>query len=236
MPASSKHVALLDGARIRALRHLAGLSIRRLATSLSVSPTTITRLEDNTNHADLPLRLVTDLAATLGVAPAEIFPRVPGQPARPGRDDQTLEAALATTRAATSASDLATALEWDLARVRRALELLDERLHHTGQRLHDHGWQRHALRPATEHLSEQQQHALHRIGPAQRGLTAETATLLAQVADGTITPQWRKNASASQEIALQSLLKQGLITADAHGRFQLRQVVKDAFFPEPLER
>lgn len=52
----------------------------------------------------------------------------------------------------------------------------------SGIRLHDHGWQRHALRPATEHLSDEQRQALHRIGPRQRGMTVETASLLADVA------------------------------------------------------
>ncbi|MCA1682916.1 MAG: hypothetical protein LC685_02830, partial [Actinobacteria bacterium] len=45
----------------------------------------------------------------------------------------------------------------------------------TGARLHRNGWQQYAIRAASDHLSDQQQQALHRIGPRDRGLNHITA-------------------------------------------------------------
>ena len=201
---ASRPQKLLDNQRIRHLRHVRGFSVRRVARHLGISATAVTSLETGANHAGLPLRVVTDLAQLLGVAPAELFARDGRQPAVPKTDDQAVEAALAITRSATSTTDLGRALGWDLGRVRRALALLGERQGHTGMRIHDHGWQRHALRPATEHLSTDQQRALHRIGPQHRGLTLETASLLAQVAEGTVKKGWHRSSSTGQRMALQT--------------------------------
>lgn len=215
-----------------------GFSIRRVARHLGVSATAVASLEAGANHAGLPLRVVvTDLARLLGVAPAELFARDGGQPAVPTSDDQAVEAALAMRRSATSTTDLARALEWDLARVREALTQLEGRLQQSGVRLHDHGWQRYALRPATEHLSDHQQRALNRIGPQQRGMTVETASLLAQVAEGVVTKEWHRRSSAGQRVALQILLNQGLVEVDRNGTVVITQTVRRGFFPtEPSRR
>jgi len=223
---------LLNSQRIRHLRHVRGFSVRRVARHLGISATAVTSLEAAANHAGLPLRVVTDLAHLLGVAPAELFARDGWQPAAPTTDDQAVEAALAITRSATSTTDLGRALGWDLARVRSAIELLGQRQAQTGTRIHDHGWQRHALRPATEHLSEDQQRALHRIGPQHRGLTIETASLLAQVAQGTVKKGWHRRSSTGQRMALQTLLNQGLVVIERDGAAAISQTVRLGFFPE----
>jgi DNA-binding transcriptional regulator YdaS (Cro superfamily) len=87
----------------------------------------VASLEAGANDAELHLRVVTDLARLLGVVPAELFARGTDQPAVPTRDTQAVEAALAITRSATSATDLARALGWDLARVRQAVQQLEAR-------------------------------------------------------------------------------------------------------------
>ena len=166
------------------------------------------------------------------MAPTELFARNGSQPAAATTDDQALEAALAITRSATSTTDLGRALGWDLARVRRTLQLLGERQAHTGIRIHNHGWQRHALRPATEHLSTDQQRALHRLGPQHRGLTIETASLLAQVAQGTVKKGWHRSSSTGQRMALQTLLNQGLVVVERHGTIAITETVRLGFFPD----
>jgi transcriptional regulator with XRE-family HTH domain len=231
MPPHNAHAELLDGKRIRRLRHARGYSVRRLARHLGVSATTITNLELGLNHAEVALRLVTDLARLLGVEPGELFPRPVDQLAALTRDDQAVEAALAITNSATTTTDLADALGWDLARVKAALRALEHRQASSGIRLHDHGWQRHALRPATEHLTDEQQQALHRIGPRHRGMTVETASLLADVAASSVGKTWHRNPSAGQRIVLQTLLKQGLVEAHPGEFFAITPTVRFGFYP-----
>lgn len=205
--------------------------MRRVARDLGVSAVTMANLEDGVNHADLPLRMVADLARVLGVAPVELFARATDAPAAPAPDDQAVEAALMIRRSATPNSDLAKALGWDLRRVRAALTRLEERQRHSGIRLHDHKWQCHSLRPATEHLSDEQQQAVHRIGPVHDGLTVETAALLARIAHGAVSKNWR-NPSTSEQMALQKLLKQGLVVAMPGGALAVTPLVRFGFFPE----
>jgi len=158
--------ALLDAAAIRRLRLQAGYSTRRFARALGVSASTIRGLEDGSNHHQLPLTLIAHLAELLDVSTRELFACTGHDAVAPTKDDRTVEAALQSLPGVVAASDLAAALGWTLQRTRQALDALDQRLQSTGARLHRNGWQQYAIRPATEHLSDQQQQALHRIGHA----------------------------------------------------------------------
>jgi transcriptional regulator with XRE-family HTH domain len=206
--------------------------MRDAARSLAVSATTVALIEDGANHDELSLRLVSELARVLGVAPAELFCHQPQTAPEPTDDDRTLEAALLITSAATPDHALAEALGWPLARTRDALRTLENRLLQSGIRLHDHGWRRYALRPATEHLTQQQQHALHRIGPLERGLNAATAAMLYKIAEEGLTETWRKSATASQQLALQTLIKQGLVSIDTSGRFRISETAWFGLYPD----
>lgn len=208
---------VLDGGRIRALRLAAGFSRRGLARRLGLSPTSITNLEAGTNHGELPLRILADLASALGVASAELFPRDTDAAPAPADDDRVIEAALMIASSPTSTRELADALGWGLARVRSAVRILDARLTSRGLRVRDCGWQRHALRPATKYLTDRQQHDLQRLGPTQRGLTAPAAAVLRDVADGRIDESELQASTAGRRIAIQVLLKQGLIVAPPDG-------------------
>lgn len=202
---------LLDAAEIRRLRLQAGYSSRRFARALGVSASTIRGLEDGSNHEQLPLTLVARLADLLGVAPRELFARAAPDAVEPSIDDRTVEAALQSLPGVVAASELARALGWTLERARQALDDLDERLQSTGTRLHRNGWQQCAIRPATEHLSNQQQQALHRIGPRDRGLNNITARLLLAATRGELDDRWFKTATNSERVGLQSLLKQRVL-------------------------
>lgn len=203
--------ALLDAAAIRRLRLQAGYSTRRFARALGVSASTIRGLEDGSNHHQLPLTLIAHLAELLDVSTRELFACTGHDAVAPTKDDRTVEAALQSLPGVVAASDLAAALGWTLQRTRQALDALDQRLQSTGARLHRNGWQQYAIRPATEHLSDQQQQALHRIGPRDRGLNQVTARLLLAATRGELDDRWFKGSSNSERVALQSLLKQGAL-------------------------
>jgi len=202
---------LLDAAAIRRLRLQAGYSTRRFARALGVSASTVRGLEDRSNHEQLPLALIARLAELVGVATRELFTRATDQPADPSTDDRIIEAALQSLPGVVAVSDVARALGWKLERARQALDTLDRRLQPTGARLHRNGWQQCAVRPASEHLSEDQQQALHRIGPRDRGLNHIAARLLLAAVRGELDDRWFKTASNSERVALQSLLKQGAL-------------------------
>lgn len=203
--------ALLDAAAIRRLRLQAGYSTRRFARALGVSASTIRGLEEGSNHHQLPLTLIAHLAELLGVSTRELFACITHDVVAPTTDDRTVEAAMQSLPGVVAASDLAAGLGWTLQRTREALDVLDHRLQSTGARLHRNGWQQYAIRPATEHLSNQQRQDLHRIGPRDRGLNHITARLLLAATRGELDDRWFKTASNSERVALQSLLKQGAL-------------------------
>lgn len=225
---------LLDVAEVRRLRLQAGLSTRCLGRLTGVSATTIRGIEDGSNHEQLPLLLVARLADALDVTPQELFARPPIEPALAGGDDRVVEAALQCRSGVTSAYDLATCLGWTLDKVVRALDVLDRRLDGTGTRLHRNSWQQRAIRPSTELLSDDQQRALHRLGPSHRGLTQSSARLLLAAARGELDDRWLKTASNSERVALQSLLKQRLVLT-VTGKTQL-VLSPDAVFGLDLDR
>jgi transcriptional regulator with XRE-family HTH domain len=203
----------LDIAALRRLRLQAGYSTRRLARALGTSATTVRGLEADTNHEQMPLGLIVRLADLLHVAPAELFARCADEPSAPCDDDRAVEAALASLEGLVSISDLARALDWTLDRACEALDVLEARLLHTGCRLHRNAWQQCSIRPATQHLARQQQQAIQRIGPRQRGLTHTTARVLMASSRGEIDDRWFKTAGNADRVALQSLLKQGALVA-----------------------
>ena len=226
---------LLDAAAIRRLRLQAGYSTRRFARALGVSASTVRGLEDGSNHQQLPLALIARLAELGGVATRELFARATDEPADPSTDDRIIEAALQSLPGVVAASDLARALGWKLERARRALEALDRRLQPTGARLHRNSWQQYAIRAASDHLSDQQQQALHRIGPRDRGLNHITARLLLAATRGELDDRWFKTASNSERVALQSLLKQGALITIA-GETQIIPAPETVYGLDPLLR
>lgn len=203
--------ALLDTAMLRRLRLQAGYSTRRLARALGVSASTVRGLEEGANHNQLPLMFVARLAELLGVTPQELFAPPTHEAVEPSSDDRIVEAALQSLPGVVAVSDLASALKWKLERTRRALDVLETRLQPTGARLHRNGWQQCAVRPATQHLADDQQQALQRIGPRDRGLNHITARLLLAATRGELDDRWFKTASNSERVALQSLLKQRVL-------------------------
>ncbi len=226
---------LLDAAAIRRLRLQAGYSTRRFARALGVSASTVRGLEDGSNHEQLPLTLIARLAELVGVTTRELFVRATDEPADPSTDDRIIEAALQSLPGVVAASDLARALGWKLERTRRALDALDRRLQPTGARLHRNGWQQYAIRPSSDHLSDQQQQALHRIGPRDRGLNHITARLLLAATRGELDDRWFKTASNSERVALQSLLKQGALITLA-GETQIIPATETVYGLDPYLR
>jgi hypothetical protein len=138
-------------------------------------------------------------------------PTTPAKRSIPAGDDHIVEAALQSIPGVVAIAAIARALDWKLERTRHALDVLEDRLVSTGARLHRNGWQQCAIRPASQHLSDNQQQALQRIGPRDRGLNHITARLLLAATRGEIDDRWFKTASNSERVALQSLLKQRVL-------------------------
>lgn len=67
-------MTLLDANLVRRGRQQLQLSVRQLAKDLGVSMPVIQRIEDRTNHKDLPLQLVAQLADTLAVPARHFLP------------------------------------------------------------------------------------------------------------------------------------------------------------------
>lgn len=95
------------------------------------------------------------------------------------------------------------------------------------------GWQQCAIRPATEHLSDDQQTALHQIGPRERGLNHVTARLLLAATRGELDDRWFKTASNSERVGLQSLLKQRVLVTIA-GQTQIVPAPETTYGIDPF--
>ncbi|MDQ3677381.1 MAG: helix-turn-helix transcriptional regulator [Actinomycetota bacterium] len=203
--------ALLDTATLRRLRLQAGYSTRRFARALGVSASTIRGLEEGSNHDQLPLsssRVSRSCSASLHKSSS---PTAPAKRSIPAATTASSKQPLQSVPGVVAIAELARALEWKLERTRHALSVLGDRLQSTGARLHRNGWQQCAIRPATQHLSDNQQQALHRIGPRDRGPNHITARLLLTATRGELDDRWFKTASNSERVALQSLLKQRVL-------------------------
>ena len=78
---AQRWITLLDGQRLRQLRHHYALTQTELAAKAGLSSTTITRLESSPRPA-CRCRTLARLAAALGTAPAALIPHPAGQPSR----------------------------------------------------------------------------------------------------------------------------------------------------------
>jgi hypothetical protein len=102
-------------------------------------------------------------------------------------DDVEIEAALALYGVSITRHDLAAALEWDLARVERALRVLEQRLAGTGLCLRREGWDSYTLAARRNILpwSAREQLGQVRCGHAQ--LPVWTTALLRCIVNGGAT-------------------------------------------------
>jgi len=134
-------------------------------------------------------------------------------------DDVLVEAALAVHGASITRHDLAIALQWDLARVERALRALECRLYGTGLCLSRSGWDSYSLTARPRVLGIEEARRLRLAHGGRAPLPVWAAALLSnnitraatKGLEGDVVPEPYRSAG------IQLLLDHGLITATEHG-------------------
>jgi transcriptional regulator with XRE-family HTH domain len=208
---------LIDADALARLRSERGLSQRALGAEAGLNPVVISTLERGRNHADLTLRQLQRIAGALGVAPSSLLAKEgwSGDPVEAKPEDAIVEAALVCTDAATTTTDLATALNWPLKRVTQALQALERRLGVTGQRLHraSNGY---SLR-AAEILTEEERVALNRVRLRTGGLRVSTMRLLYRAIESPLDGDWERYAGNAARVERGILQNAGLLEPGTDG-------------------
>lgn len=202
---------LLDADRIRRRRRDLGLSQRQLAHTAGTTPAVIERIEDATNHPDLPLGLVARLADALALPRSALWadPTAGAPAAAPddAGDAAAVGALLAETGTLTAPEALADALGWTLERTHAAIDDLDRRAHPLGWTI-QHTKGDVAIRRRDTATDPHQLQALLKHHHARRGLTITEARLLAAIHDGRTEQRITGN---NDRVALARLHNAGLI-------------------------
>lgn len=186
------------------------ISQRQLAATLGVALTVIARLEDGTNHDDLPLHLVLRLADALAVRPEQILEDQPDPEPDEKSDSKTVGAMLAQTDTLTPTTAIAEALGWTLARTERALAQLADDLPDVGLKLHRLRGQV-KLVPNNDATTPRDVEDLVRLHHARDGMNRTEAQVLRTVLQGGDSRSLQGN---SQQVALGRLRNAGYITRD----------------------
>lgn len=200
---------LLDTKLLAERRTAEGLSQRALAKRLGVRSPMIAAMERGDNHADLSLALLVRLAGELGAAPSELFAQPADEREGGSEDDIKLEALLAGADRLMAASEIASALEWDLRRTSRALRSLRSRLRGTGQRLHTGADTLYGLRANTAMLTRAQRQRGARAEVSRTGITRPQAALLRELVAAPI-PESAATAGNAKRVNTARLLRLGL--------------------------
>jgi transcriptional regulator with XRE-family HTH domain len=199
---------LLDTTLIRTRRMELGLSQRAVARRLAVSPIVVKAIEGGTNHRDLSLGLVADLAEVLAVEFTTLI-------ARPGTSESapppaSLGALLATAGAPVTFDTLTDALDATPTETRDHLATLDAQLAPAGLRV-DHSDAGVRLVPAVEARDPEQLQHMLRGQHARDGLTAVEAGLLHRAFRGELVSDKLTNP---EQVAYARLLNARLVTSD----------------------
>lgn len=211
-------MTILNGERIRAIRLERGLSQRAVARRLGVTVVVVNGIEEERNHSELTLRLVSELADTLGVEAAELLANSADTdaPVEAGDDVRKLGAVFASERTGIHRDQIARVLGWPLDRVQQASDQLRQRLPALGMRLErgSSGWK---LQPDLTAFNWQDEIRVAQARQRIRGLKSREAVLLRAALDAPLTGQWEKNIGNTDRVALGGLLKTGLLTKTADG-------------------
>lgn len=200
---------LLDTARIHQRRHELGLSQRAVGRQLGVSSSTIARIEDGSNHDDLPLRLVSGLADLLALDMAELFSWPAADEGNDG-DVERVGALLSSAERPVATSVLSDALGTALSETEGLLRALDHALRSTGLRLHT-GPDGSAIVPDIARRDAERLERLLRGQHAAHGLNSLDAVLLARAHAGTLDLTRLSNA---EQVTLARLHNAGMLDGD----------------------
>ncbi len=188
-----------------------------MARRLGVSPPTLQRLEEGTNHAALTLRELAQLAHILGLPLRELFvaeQRPDAEEPATACDDlrERISAALLHADALVPQADLAVACEVPVRELQKALREMDSTLRSVGLRVHRTPWGDYGLRPLRD-LGPTARARLERARIGRRGLTATQLRLISDALSGAVA----EPTSNNERVAAASLQKAGLLEVTGSG-------------------
>lgn len=183
------------------------------------------RILEGKGAETLTLRKLRRLAERLGVEPATLLAKPPTVAGPPTPDEMKVEAVLARAGQSITRQQLAEVLSWDLRRVRRALDLLDDRLAGTAMVVHRVNASLLLLRAREEALDDDERLRTERLPLKRTGLQPAIGQMLWRIAsarDGATVDTGRKRTHVQRA----QLLKMQLVQEDEQGRLQLRSDVR----------
>lgn len=204
---------MLDIALIVRRRHELALSHRAVARHLGVSAGTVKTLEEGSNHADLPLRLLVRLAEILAVEPAQLLRTAEtADSSKDGRGCRvaTLGALLGSVQKPVAVEALAEACETTLAETEVLLGRLAVRLRRCGLELHRPSGCVQIVAGSGGRPGEALRQLL-RGQHVRAGMGSSDAELLHRVYAGTLDPT---ALNRPEQVTFARLLNAGLVCTD----------------------
>lgn len=200
-------MSILDHQLILTLRQARGYTARQVADHLGVTSQVTDALEDGTNHADLPLRLVTRLADLLGVPASRLFADQPVEDVD-GELVRKAGAILHTVDQPIRIEAIAELCDTDLPTARQAIETLKQQVRTVGGVVaeSDDGLSLHADQQSVDDIDTVIRTV--RWVHARHGLSPTEARILELHQEGTLET---KHFNADDHIAHARLRNAGLI-------------------------
>ena len=203
---------ILNGTLIRERRLSLGLSQPALARAIGVSSPVVDRIERGTNHDELNMRMVRQLAERLGLSMGGILAPPPcGSSA--GEVDVKLEAALSLVSRRISLSGVARALDLDLPTAQAAIEALRERLAPSGRRVIYSGGKV-QINPSVDRLAPDEVQRVERESMNEVRISVSQARVLRDLVQGRVDRYWKSEASSTQRNSLVTLIRLGWVEDD----------------------
>ncbi len=207
---------LLDVDLIARRRTELGMSQRALAAEAGLNPAAVSVLESGGNHAEFPLRSVKRLADALALPLRSLFRLEAADAREPTADDMLVEALLVRFGKGVQRQEIARVLGWDLARTADALDALRSRLEATGVVLH-RASSGYMIRHRSDVLTDDELRELERLRLHTRQVREPAMRLLLRIMTRGLPKKWEQTAANGDRVALQMLVKSGLVTANEAG-------------------